>query len=690
MEYGKNIPLIPPSRYFKIFVEEEKLRFSFFEKLCKTSYKFLKVSCPSFLKEKLKDPIFLSGLKVTEDEVFSLTMASFFLSLLIFIPLSILDFPSTAVLLIFPPFIAYNAFTYPIFYSEVIRIRAGNEIVSIILYIVTYLSLNPVYEKAIQFAASRCHGPLGNDLKRVVWEIQSGKFPTIKEALSTYTRKWTLWNEEFVNSLVLLRMIEFQPTEKERNEILKTATERIMLNAATKMEEYAFNLKMPSTMLLLFGITMPLIGLVMFPMISIFLTHLVNPLYIGIGYTVLLPFFLWWFLYRLISKRPATYSHSEKLEEVAPKKYININWLRIKIPIIPVAILLGFLITIPGLSYYIELYSQHRLIFSRYPYEKARNEWGAYCLNRYEPSIMIRDTFKAMFVIWGTAFTVFFATYFRSKGPYEFDLYIRKLEEEFIGGLFELQSALHQNIPLEIAVLKVIEQYKRLEKEGSPIARFFTDLYRKMVKTGTPVELALFGKEGLVTKLPSSLIKNIMRIVTSALYKGSLIASKVIKNIVSYLTRLKEIEHIIKKSMKEILSNLTMAGGFIAPIIAGIVASSAVIMVQLLQAVAKAIQAVERMYSFGTNIGGSMYNTLSLIDIQRVMPPTVMELIGGIYLIEVVIIISIFITGIDRGFNKVYRDHMISKLIIKAMIWFTTVFFVMILMFQPIVTHIKV
>ncbi len=680
--------LIPSSKYFKMFVEAERVKFSFFEKMCKRSHRILKVSCPSFLKKKLEKPIFLSDIKATEDEVFSLVITSFFLSLLLFLPLSLFDFPSTAILLIFPPFIAYNVFSYPIFYSEVIRIRAGNEIVSIILYIVTYLSLNPVYERAIQFAASRCHGPLGNDLKRVVWEIQYGRFSTIKEALSTYTRKWTLWNKEFVNCLILLRLIELQPNEEGKNEILKTATERIMINTASKMEDYAFNLKMPSTMILLFGITMPLIGLIMFPMISIFLTSAVNPLYIGIGYTVLLPFFLWWFLYRLVSKRPATYSHSEKLEEVAPKKYIKIK--KLKIPIVPIAFLLGFLIIIPGLTYYIELYSSHHLIFSRYSGEKAMIEWGSYCLSRYEPSVMVRDTFKAMFMVWGIAFSIFFSTYLRSRGPYEFDLYIRALEKDFTGGLFELQSALNQNIPLEMAVLKVIKQYQRLEREKSPIAEFFSDLYRMMIKTGTPFDKALFGKDGLVTKLPSSLIKNIMRIVTSALYKGSLIASRVTKNIVSYLMRLEEIERTIKKSMNEILSNLMMAGGFIAPIIAGIVASSAVIMVQLLQAVAKAIQAIEKMYSSGTNVGGGMSNTLNMIDLKNVMPPTIMQLIGGIYLIEVVIIIGIFVTGIDRGFNKVYRDNMISRLIVKSMIWFTIVFFIMVLVFQPVVTLINI
>ena len=679
--------LLPPSEYYKKFIEAERVKLSFFEKLCKASHKILKISAPESVKKKLGDPIFLSGMKTTPDEVYSLTLLSLLLSLLIFLPISFLDFPSTIIFLIFPPFIAYNVFTYPIFHSEVIRIRAGNEIISIILYMVTYLSLNPVYERAIEFAASRSHGPVGNDFKKVVWDVESGRFSTIREALATYSRKWTLWNEEFVNSLLTLRLIETQPTVEGRNEILKNVTERIMVSASSKMEDYASALKTPSTLLMLFGITLPLISLVMFPIISIFLTKTVNPIYIGIGYTVILPFFLWWFLYRMISKRPATYSHSEKLEEVAPERYIKLG--RLRIPIIPVALLLGFIIAIPGLLYYLELYSYNQFIFSRYPYQQAMQKWGEYCLSRYEPSFMLMDTFKAIFVVWGIAFSIIFLTYFRSKRPYKLELFIEKLEDDFVGGLFELQSALRQNIPMETAILKLIEQYRRLGKEKSTIAIFFSDLYRKLVREGTPVREALFGKGGLIVKLPSSLIKNTMGIVTSALSKGSLIASDVTRNIVSYLTRLKEIERMVKRSMKDILSNLTMQGKFIAPFIAGIVASSAVIMIQLLQAVANAIKAIERMYNFGTNVGGSMSGMLSLINFEEIMPPTVMELIGGIYLIEVIIIIAIFITGIEKGFNKVHRDYMISRFLTVGVILFTVVFFIMVLAFQPIISQIR-
>ncbi|MDI6807232.1 MAG: hypothetical protein QMD14_05525 [Candidatus Aenigmarchaeota archaeon] len=348
--------------YFREFVERERVTLSLFEKLCKFSNRVLKIPAPTFLKKKLDTPIWLGDIKVSSSEVFSLAIFSFLLSLFIFLPLSFLDFPSTLILLIFPPFILYNVLSYPHFYSEVLRIRAGNESVSVVLYMVTYLSFTPVYESAIAYTASRCHGPLGNDLKRVMWNVLSGKYPTMKQALAAYSKKWTLWNEEFVETLSTLQLVEITPSEEGRNEILKVATERMMTGNYKKMEEYADSLRTPVTLLMFFGIMLPLMGLVMFPLISIFLTGLVNPLYVGIGYIIILPFFLWWFLHRLISKRPGVYSHSEKLEEVAVKRYIEIK--KLKLPILPLGILLGFLIMMPGLLYYVELFSYHHFIYS--------------------------------------------------------------------------------------------------------------------------------------------------------------------------------------------------------------------------------------------------------------------------------------------------------------------------------------
>lgn len=674
--------------YFREYVEKEEKTLSLFERLCKFVGKFFKIPPPLSIKKSLEKPIWLSGMKVSPEEVFSLSIFSLLISFIVFLPLAILDVPSTLILLIFPFFIFYNVLFYPHFYTEVLKIRAGNESVSVILYMISYLSYLPIYENALAFAATNSHGPLGNDLKKIIWGVISGKYANVKEGLKEYSVKWTYWNEDFVNAISTLGLVEIASGEPERNEILKVAAERLMKGNYKRMEMYADALKQPSLLLLFFGIMFPLMGLVMFPLVSIFLSNMINPIYIGLGYTVFLPFFLFWFLYRIISKRPGVYSHSEKIEEVRVRKNIKIG--KVEIPILPLSILIGVLIAIPGILYYIEVFSYHYLIFSTRPKTQAIREWQEFCLQRYSSQYILKDTFRAMFLFWGLSISIVISTYLRSSKPYLYDQFLRSLEKEFEYGLFELQNALQRNVPVESAILKVVEEYERTGKKDNPICLFFLEVYRRISEGAYSLQEALFGEKGLIKIIPSSLVKNIMAIVSSAISKGSSVASNVLRNIVYYLNIIGEIENLIIRSMKDIVSNLEMQVKLILPFMAAIVAGASVIVIQLLQSIAKTLQGIERLISTEAKISGGISNVLEMIKLEEVMPPTYMQLIAGVYLIETTIIISYFLTGILRGFNRVQLEYTIYRYLTLTSILFSILFFGIVLIFQPVITRVGV
>jgi len=682
-ENFRDTEILPSVEYFKEFIQKEERTFSFYETLCKKVP--LKLSCPRKLKSKIDEAIWLSGLKITADEAYSLSIFSFLISLSIFLPISLLDLPSSLIFMTFPILILFNFLTYPKFYSEVTRIRAANEAASIILYMVSYLSLNPVYDAAIVYTASRCHGPLGNDMKRAVWMVLSGKYTNIKEAMTAFSKKWLLWNEEFVNALTTMQLIEVVPSEERRTEILQAATERLLKGNYRKMETYAENLRIPSTLILFFGILLPLMGLVAFPLISIFISGMIEPFYIAFGYTVLLPLILFWMLFRILSKRPGGYSHTEKIEEVQPNKYIKIG--NYKLPILPLAILLGLIIMLPGLLHYAEMFSYYNYITKNYSKGKAEQLWREYSLSSYSQDRILMDTLNGMFVIWGISFIIIFAYFFRSSKPFKYDQYIRKLEKDFEYGLFELHAALQQNVPIEIALNKVKQQYERINKTDSPVYSFFSQIYEKLVKEAKNLESILFGGNGLLYRIPSSMIKNVMSLITSAINKGPRISSYVTKNISYYLGRLGEIEDLIRKTTIEITSNLEMQGKLIAPFMSAIVASSAVIIIQLLQGVAYILKSFQQLQG-GVLISETFTDIFELLKIEEVMPPTLMELIIGIYFIETVLIVCYFHVGIARGFNKVHREYLTYKWLLSGVILFSLVFFGVILAFQPIYNQI--
>lgn len=674
--------LIEDFEYFKEFVEKETKKISFYERLCQTFPPIIKAPKIFGIKDSIETSIWLTNLKITSDQAFSTAIFSTLISIIFFTLITFLYKDAIILILTFPPLIFFNLLTYPKFYSEVVRIRASNESVSVLLYVISYLSLNPVYENSILFAASKSHGPLGNDMKRAIWYVYEGRFPTIKQAISQFSKKWSLWNEEFVNSLISLQLIEFATTEEKRNDILRNAIERLLSKNYKKMEEYVQNLRNPSYILLFMGIMLPLMGLVTFPLISIFLADKVNPAYMVIGYLIILPAFLWVFLFRILSKRPGSYTFSEKTEEVQPAKYIKLG--KAKIPILPVAIMIGLIISTPGILHFVELTNAYITIFSTSRnLEEAKKNWGQYTLHSYSKEYIVKDSIRAMTIIWGVGFAIVFAYYFRSNVPYKFDLFIRKLEEDFEYGLFELHSVLRENVPIEIGILKVINQYEKINKKDSPIVVFFNKIYEKLVKGMKSLYEIIFGKEGIIYLIPSSMVKNIIGIVISAISKGGVIASRIAKNISTYLSKLREIEEMIKKVTAEVIANLEMQGKFITPFLSGIVAGAAVIIVQMLNGIAQFLKSFQQM-SIGVAIGENLDNVLNLIKIQETIPPTVMLLTAGLYMIETIIIVVYFQVGILRGFNKVHREYLTYKTLLQSLIMFSIISMMLIGMFQGI------
>ncbi len=683
---------LPKSEYYKRFekVEIEFFTLGKYESFCKFTHTYIKLRTPKFLRKVWDDAIFMSGLKVNSDEVFSALIFSMLVSFLLLFPFAMLLESPTNLLVVMgiPLFIGYNVFSYPKFNSDVVRIRAGNEMVDIILYMVIYLSLNPVFEKAVEFAAMNCYGPIGEDYKKIIWDVDMGKYISIREAIGVHTRKWTIWNEEFVTSLITLQMVGMTSSEKRKHELLEEALDRTLKNTYTRMEQYAVDLKMPSMMLMSFGIILPLMGLIMFPIISVFLTDSVNPIYIIVGYTIILPFLLWWYLYRLVSRRPSAFSHSSKTGGIKPAKFIEIRKYNIKLPIKMTAILIGTILIIPGLLYIGQVVFDQHFIYANYEGDFADDQWKEYCLARYGSEYILWDLLSAMFIIWGIGSAIIVYTYFTSKDRYQLEEYIKKTEANMIDGLFELQNPLAQNVPIEVALPKVLNKYDRMNRKKTPVYEFFSRVFNSISRLSMTFKSSLFDeKYGIMKDYPSSTIKNIMGIISDSLTKGPLIVAGAIKSIIRSMKKTEKIEARIKYLLEDVVTNLKTQTTFIAPLMGGISAATGVLIVQLLQSIAFALSKVEKMYSSGS--GSTVFQGLDLIKLEEVMPPTILELTIGIYLIEVVVIMCIFIVGIDRGFDEVCRDYTISRNLTIALIFFSVIMIIMVMIFQPIVLQIS-
>jgi len=126
-----------------------------------------------------------------------------------------------------------------------------------IFYIVTYMRHTSNLERAIQFAADHLSGPLALDLKKILWNVETGKYQNVKDALDTYLDTWKETNFEFVEAFHLIESSLYEGSETRRVSLLDKSLDVILEETYEKMMHYAQNLKGPITTLHMLGISFP-------------------------------------------------------------------------------------------------------------------------------------------------------------------------------------------------------------------------------------------------------------------------------------------------------------------------------------------------------------------------------------------------------------------------------------------------
>jgi Flp pilus assembly protein TadB len=286
------------SREFKIFKRKEKKRLTWFEILARLSGKILKANPDENTRKEMESAISFTGLRVTPQDVMGLVV----LDLIIFVGVAVVLAISGLMPLVGSMFIAalgiglaYYFLRYPVNLLKSYRIRASSQVVLAVLYMVVSMRISPNLENALRFASANISGPLAWDMRRLIWDIEMKKYYSASHALTDYIAKWKSENEEFAESLRLIRDSLTHPSGRSEA-ILNEALEVILEGTKTRMKHYAQELSMPVTIIHMMGIILPVMGSIMAPLAAVFLAEMVRPEYFVIGYDIVLPLFLIWFI----------------------------------------------------------------------------------------------------------------------------------------------------------------------------------------------------------------------------------------------------------------------------------------------------------------------------------------------------------------------------------------------------------
>ncbi len=713
------------SREYKEFKKQFLPRnYSFYEKYCRFSEKLFSIRLDPKRKQQLQEALDICHLEITPES----TQSAAFVTIIIFLLFAVLGVSIPLLMgfaapLFLPIMLAalgaafYKPVSdYPYFLANSWRMKASNQMVICIFYIITYMRHTSNLELAIDFAAEHLAPPLSIDLKKVLWDVESEKYPTINESMDHYLESWKKWNQEFVDAFQQVEGSLLETSEERRVAALDKALQIILDGTFERMLHYAHNLKNPLTMLNMMGIILPILGLVVLPLVVNFMEG-VKWYYIAMIYNVFLPLIVWYFTKQILATRPTGYGDTD-IAEINPELanyqnlIFNVGGMQLKISPAFLSILFMTVFLLIGLSPIIlhsvncnfdivigEELDQPSLFYiggeastqCTQPPELSETQRGHYYFLGYRQAqngsgiigpFGIGAALISIAVILAVGVGAGIYYKYRSKNVLKIREETKKLEKEFAGGLFQLGNRLGDGLPAELAFAKVAEIMK-----GSTTGDFFNHVSSNITKMGMSVEAAIFDpKVGAILYYPSSMIESSMKVLVESAKKGPRIASQTLVNISTYIKEIHRVDERLKDMLADIISSLKSQISFLTPIISAIVVGITSMITGILGVLSGQMKNIQASVA-GEGVGGVAPTALPALFGDG-LPTYYLQIIIGLYVVEIIFCLTILLNGIENGSDSLGERYLKGQNLIKTTLLYTTLSLVLILLFNIIAASI--
>lgn len=681
--------------------------FSWYEDACVNAEKLLPLKPDSKKIAELEEAIEACHLQVTPAQTFSfaaLTSLSMVLLSLIFLFMAPYLFnkdPDMFIMmfaLIGSVIVFFSLNKVPIFLANTWRMKSSNQMVLAIFYIVTYMRHTSNLELAIDFAAEHLDPPFSLDMKKIVWDMETGKYSSLRQSLDSYMLKWEKLNPQFVESMQNIESSLLESSEQRRLETLDKALSIMLEDTFEQMIHYTHDLKSPITTLHMLGIILPILGLVILPLLVSFMPA-VKWIHIAVIYNIALPLSVYFLGKNILSNRPGGYGHSETIS-----KDVRVSVAGFKLTPIFIAILVFsvcfFIAIIPLLVHFVnpnfDVISKgdsegfHTVDVSyEDELEGAKNWFLEYRMIDYQkgdqtisesrgPFGVISSMLSLFFII---AFGVGIGLYykFRTGDAMKMRRSAEKIELEFASALFQLGNRLADGLPLEIAFSKVSAAMSH-----SMTGKFFDLVSSNIARLGMSVEEAIFDPQyGALRYFPSNIIESSMKVLTESAKKGPLVASSAIINVSNYIKQMHRVDERLKDLLADVVSSMTSQIRFLTPVIAGIVVGITSMITGILGTLTRQFAGLQGdLAGGGMDAAGGMGGMLS--SMKGGIPSYFFQLVVGLYVVQIVYILTSLVVGIENGSDKLGEQHSLGQNLVKSTLLYVILTGVVMFLFNMI------
>ncbi len=667
------------SREYLKFKKEMAPQLSKYERWCKSLGNIIRLKVAKTDEERIKKHLEIAHLEIEPWQSLTLSVMAFvgvfILGLLISVAVALIggsfgSFPFLFFFLMVLLSLALFKITndYPQRLANQWRLKASSQMVPAVLYIVVYMRHTPNLEKAIAFASEHLQPPLALDFKKVFYNVQVGRFSTIKESLDNYLETWRDYSPEFIESFHLIESSLFEPDNTRRIQILEKSLQVILDGVYDRMLKFTHNVRSPLFNVYMLGVVLPMLSVALLPLASAMIGDILKWTHIFILFNLLVPFLVFYLTEKIMFLRPGGHGETSLLER-NPYYYkykSKAPYFKAFLICLPFFIL-GFLplifqyTPIPGWVGLQQDYTFEELglgfiggddLFFNFIH-KGEGVVGPFGVG----ALLL-----SMFIPLGVG--LFFAIAYKAKTK---EMIVerentRDLEREFNNSLFQMGNRLGNGVPPELVFAQVAQSSKGLKTED-----FFKRVNYNIQQMGMGVEGAIFDeRRGAISYYPSDLIATSMRVLVESAKKGLNVAAISLMSISQYIKNIQKITARLRDLLAEVISDMKSNMTFLAPLLLGVVIGLAVMITSILNKLDIAqLGGVTEIGGFGLE---GILGAGGLFDVAKMIPPYFLQIAIGIYLIQMIFILTGTLVVVDSGEDKLEKTNKTGKNLLRGML----------------------
>lgn len=673
------------SKSYQEFKQAMTPTFSLYEKWCKSLGNIFTLKLADKDRARIERQIEIAHLNLSASEVVvfsvSVLLISFFALMLAFVAVYLITGAFSILLLVFALvfslFLFYYAYTAPQRLALQWRLKASSQMVPAILYVVIYMKHTSNFEKAVSFAAEHLSPPLSLDFRKIFWDVEVGKYSSIKASVDAYLEGWRDYSLEFVESFHLIESSLFEVSEERRVAILEKSLQVILDGVYDKMLKYTHEVKSPLTNIYMLGIVLPTLALAILPLASSMLQGAIRWWHVMLIFNVLAPFLVMYLTWNVTMKRPGGYGESTLLElNPLYPKYKSNRPLYVAALIVLPLFLIGIL---PVIWTYTDiplaLGFQRDYAWSSFGLGFLGNS-GIFGIMTDSTGVVMAGPFGALslilslFVPLSIAFMFVIAYDLKTKELLKSRQQYKEVEQEFTSSLFQLGNRLGDGMPAEIAFSKVAESTKGTATEG-----FFRMVNQNIQQLGMSLDQALFNpKRGACVFYPSELILMSMKVLIESAKKGLKVAARSLMSISEYVKNIRKIEERLNDLLADIISDMKSNMTFLAPLLGGIIIGLAGMITTILSSLENLLKAGGASGNIDAIAGaGGISNILGIFDVTQMIPTYFLQVVVGLYLIEIVFILTSTLVTVKSGQDNLEKTAETGKNLKVSILLYTIV-----------------